>query len=213
MLRFVALFAFGLVGVPEILAESVFVTINGNFGPSDSNSTVFDNQDYSVRFTIANPASPDSFIVDTSVNFISVDYMVQAELAVPNLGLTIDRSVDVQYIEQAPGNWLNIFSFSGGLPAGDFFVLSPLQTLNGLPLWNGLAGNLGTPGISLLIAEPSFVIWHLEQIPPTGGPGLPLAVYAAGTATITSAPVPEAPTWMLVAFGGALLLPKSAASL
>src|SRR6478672_10709047 len=40
-------------------------------------------------------------------------------------------------------------------------------------LKNGkLAGNLGTPGISLLIAEPSFVIWHLEQIPPTGGPGL-----------------------------------------
>jgi hypothetical protein len=116
-------------------------------------------------------------------------------LAVPGIGLSLDDAVQAQYISQSPlGKWLNIFSFTG-LPVGDLMVLTPFQ-INSGDLWNGLAGALGTPGITLLNDTPGTARFFLEQS--TGMGLIPIAVYPNGVVTITAAEVPEpAPVWLL----------------
>ncbi|SRR6266849_4191183 len=118
-------------------------------------------------------------------------------LAVPGIGWSLDDAVQAQYISQLPlGKWLNISSFTG-LPVGDLMVLTRFQ-INSGDLWNGLAGVLGTPGITPLNDTPGTARFFLEQS--TGMGLIPIAVYPNGVVTITAAEVPEpAPVLLAVA--------------
>ncbi len=173
----------------QLVSAAIIVRIDGNFGPPLGTPTVFDNQDYSVQFTIADPASTWSSSVGPGS--ARVDYTTSAVMSVPGIGGSFFLGVPntVEYI-QSGGSWMNIFQFYG-LPAGDFMLVTPLQTLSGLPLWNGLAPPLGTPEINEFNHEPVFALWRLQQIPVPGLPSIPLASYDAGIATITVQNVPE----------------------
>jgi len=171
---------------PLAFADPIQVTLSGNFGAPSGTSTVFDNQNYSVTYTIADPHSPTSFFdAPGGVGQIEAIYDLQAVLSVPGIGFSVASPVEVEYFNQAPlGLWLNIGVFRP-LPVGDFLIMTPFQTLSGAPLWNGLAGARGTPEIYPLTGEAGSARWFLEQNT------LPLAVYASGTSAITAAPVPE----------------------
>lgn len=183
-----------VLAVAPAFAEPIAVTLVGNFGAPQSGSSLFDNQNYTVTFIIPDQSSPSA--TTCCAGQISATYDVNTQFAVPGIGLSLANAVQVQYNSQLPlGEWLNIFSFTG-LPAGDFMVLTPFQ-LNSSDLWNGLAGPLGTPMITLLNNAPGSGIWHLEQNT-SAGP-IPIAVYATGPMTITAATaVPEpASAWLL----------------
>ena len=186
-----------------LLADSIAVTLSGNFGAPQGGSSVFDNQDYVLSILIPDSASPSQ----TTCCFaqISATYDVIANLSVPGIGLSVDDPVQVQYNSQLPlGKWLNIFGFTG-LPVGDQLLLTPFQ-INSGDLWNGLAGAAGTPVITLLNNQPGTGTWHLEQNSPMGQ--LPIAFYSSGPISITATEVPEPATaWMLTALivGCALL--------
>ena len=189
----------------RVFAAPVSVTLNGNFGAPTGGSSILDNQNYSVTYTIPNPASPDA--VTCCLANISAEYDVIAHLAIPGLGVSIDNAVQVQYENQLPmGQWLNIFTFTG-LPVGDFMVLTPFQLTSG-ELWNGLAGSLGTPQINLLDHAAGTGVWHLEQNMADGGP-LPIAVYS-GDMNFNADPVPEPGSTWIVALAVGLVLTKSA---
>jgi hypothetical protein len=192
-----------LLAVAPAFAGPIAVTLSGNFGAPQGGSSVFDNQNYSVSFLIPDQSLPSA--TTCCVAQISATYDVNARLGVPGIGVALDAAVQVTYNSQLPlGKWLNIFTFTG-LPVGDFMVLTPFQVNSG-ELWNGLAGTLGTPEITLLNGAPGTGIWHLEQNTPNMGP-IPIAGYANGAMTITASEVPEpAPVWLLAAALPALVL-------
>jgi hypothetical protein len=185
MSRHFGLLLIALAAAPA-LADSVALTITGNFGAPTSGSSVFDNQNYSVSFLIPDTASPAS---TTCCMFnISATYNVNATLVVPGLDLSINDPIQAQYEDEAPiGQWLNIGNF-GGLPVGSFMILTPFQIDSG-ELWNGLAGALGTPVINPLDDTPGSGFWRLEQDTSMGP--IPLANYENSVATISVAEVPE----------------------
>jgi hypothetical protein len=201
MLRRLAVSIALLAGLSVMSASSIGVTISGNFGPSSAGSSVLDNRSYFINFTIPDPHSP-TMIVDAPGAQVSATYHVSASLDIPGLGVAVTKALDVSYVKQAPlGIWMNIFTFTG-LPVGDFMVLTPLQTISGIPLWNGLAGSLGQPEISLLNGEPASARFFVEQNTPNMGP-IPIAIYDHGTATITSlsaGSVPESSTLTIMPF-------------
>jgi hypothetical protein len=185
MCRHFSLLLMCLAAVP-VFADSIAVTLSGNFGAPQGGSSVFDNQNYIVSFLISDSASPSE--TTCCLSQISATYDVTANLSVPGIGLSLDDAVQVQYNSQLPlGKWLNIFGFTG-LPVGDQLLLTPFQVNSG-ELWNGLAGAFGTPVITLLNDEPGMGTWHLEQNSPMGQ--LPIAFYPNGAVTITATEVPE----------------------
>jgi hypothetical protein len=192
MSRHFGLLLIALAAAPA-LADSVAVTITGNFGAPTDGSSVFDNQNYSVSFLIPDTASPTSTFC--CMFEIAATYNVNATLAVPGLGLSIDDIVQAQYVDEAPiGQWLNIGNF-GDLPVGSFFILTPFQIDSG-ELWNGLDGALGTPVIDPLDDTPGSGFWRLEQNTSMGP--IPIAEYENSVATISVAEVPEpAQVWQL----------------
>ena len=182
--------AFCGLAVAPALADPVTVTISGNFGPGGS--SVFDNQDYTLNYLIPDSAMPS---VTTCCDFqISATYDVNAQLAVPGIGLTLDNAVQVVYNNRLPlGQWMFIIGFEG-LPQGDL-MLWPIVQINSGDLWNGLAGPLGTPVINPLNNAPGTALWALEQFSPMGD--LPIAGYD-GAVNITATSVPEpAGGWLL----------------
>src|SRR5438045_6532479 len=117
-----------------VFSTPISVTLSGNFGVPQSGSSLFDNQNYSLNFLIPDPSSPSA--TTCCLAQISATYNVNAQFAVPGLGLSVANAVQVQYNNQLPlGKWLNTFSFTG-LPVGDFLVLTPFQ-INSGELWNG----------------------------------------------------------------------------
>ena len=179
-------FLLALAAAPAF-AGPIAVTLSGNFGAPQGGSSVFDNQDFSISFLIADDSSPSA--TTCCVAQISATYDVIAHLLVPGIGLSLDNPIQAQYNSQLPlGKWLNLFSFTG-LPVGDFMVLTPFQ-INSGELWNGLAGPLGTPAITPLSRAPGTGVWHLEQNTPNMGP-IPIAVYANGPMSISAAEIPE----------------------
>jgi hypothetical protein len=169
-------------------AGPVAVTINGNFGAPQSGSSIFDNQNYVIQFLIPEDASPAA--TTCCLAQTSATYDVNAHMAIPGAGVSLDNAVQVQYNSQLPlGQWMNIFSFTG-LPVGDFMILTPFQIATG-DLWNGLAGALGTPEITPHNAAPGTGTWHVELNTPNQGP-MPIAVYANGPVTLSAAQVPGA---------------------
>lgn len=182
-----------LLATTVLCAGPINVSIAGNFGPPSTGSSVFDNQNYFITFMIADPHSPDmAFDAPGGIGQVSATYHVPVLLAVPGLGFSVMNPMDVSYIKQAPlGIWMNIFTFTG-LPVGDFMVVTPLQTISGVPLWNGLAGSLGQPEINFLNAEPSSTRFFLEQNVPNMG-ALPIAVYDNGRSSITVIAVDSVP--------------------
>lgn len=191
-----------VVLAPLMLADSITVTLSGNFGASSGTLTVFDQQNYSVTYTIPDPHSPTRFFdAPGGIGQISAIYDVLGRLSVPGIGFSIVSPVEAVYNNQAPlGLWLNLGVFRP-LPMGDFLVMTPFQTLGAAPLWNGLAGARGTPDITLLNGEPGSARWFLEQNSALGP--IPIAVYesrAAITAASTTA-VPEPRSIALAAVG------------
>jgi hypothetical protein len=188
----------------QLLPGAVVVRIEGNFGPASGASTVFDNQDYLVQFTIDDPTSPASSSDNPGTGFSRVDYTTSAVLSVPGIGLSVPLGMPntIEYTQSLGNlpfdNWMNIFQFYG-LPVGDFMLVTPLYTLSGAPLWNGLA-QPGTPAINQFNHEPISALWRLQQIPGPGLPSLPIASYGSGVVTITvqDATVPEASSRVLV---------------
>jgi hypothetical protein len=188
----------------QLLTGGVVVRIEGNFGPASGTSTVFDNQDYLVRFTIDDVTSPASSSDDPGTGFSRVDYTTSAVLTVPGIGLSVPLGVPntIEYTQSLGNvtfdNWMNIFQFYG-LPVGDFMLVTPVYTLSGVPLWNGLA-QPGTPTINQFDHEPVSALWRLQQIPGPGLPSLPIASYGSGVATITvqDATAPEPSSMVLV---------------
>jgi hypothetical protein len=186
----------------QLLPGAVVVRIEGNFGPASGTSTVFDNQNYLVQFTIPDPASPASSAADPGTGFSRVDYTTSAALSVPGIGLSVPLGAPntIEYIQSlgtSPfDNWMNIFQFYG-LPVGGFMLATPVYSLSGAPLWNGLAPPL-TPAINQLNHEPVSALWRLQQIPNPGLPSIPLASYGAGVATITVQDAPEPSSMVLV---------------
>jgi hypothetical protein len=175
-------------------AEPISVTLSGNFGAPSGGSSIFDNQSYQVTFIIPDQSSPSGTTCCAAQ--IAATYDVNANLAVPGIGLSVNNVVQVTYVSQSPlGTWLNIFSFTG-LPVGDSMVLTPLGVNSG-DLWNGLVEPLGTPMITLLDNAFGSGIWHLEENSSVGP--IPIAVYATGPVAVTAAAaVPEpASVWLL----------------
>jgi hypothetical protein len=200
MLRSLWLFAF-LALSSRAVASPVAVTLFGNLGAPAGSSTLFDNQNYQISFTIPDPHAPTTvFEPIGGVGQTSAAYRVPARLSVPGIGLELMNPVDVIYNSQEPvGNWMNIMTFTG-LPVGDFMVVTPVRTLSGVLLWNALAGSLGTPEITLLNAEPAYARFFLEQNTPNIGP-VPIAVYENGASAITAMEIPEPATVLLVGAG------------
>jgi hypothetical protein len=182
--------SFVLAAVCTLAAAPIDVTISGNFGRPSSGSSLFDQQNYFITYTIPDPHSPTRFFdAPGGTGQIEAIYDVLGTLAVPDLALTVISPVEVGYENQAPlGLWLNIGVFSP-LPVGDFLLLTPFQTVVGAPLWNGLTGARGVPEINVLNAQPGTARFFLEQNTPNQGP-IPLAVYE-GPATISAVSIPE----------------------
>lgn len=185
-----------------VSAAPVTVLITGNFGPGSGGSTVLDNQNYSILFPIPDPHSPSaSFSMGAAAN---ATYQVPVMLNIPGLGISISNFISADYRNDPStlptlGMWLNLTTFTG-LPVGDFMVMTPLTTAAG-PLWNGLAGTLGTPEILPLNQAPAHARFFVEKNTPGQGP-IPLAVYDAGTAFITqTSPAPEPGTIGLIVTG------------
>jgi len=176
-----------------LAAAPVTVVINGNFGPGSGGTTVLDNLDYSITYTVPDPHTPDSSFGNPDPTFgANALYNVLTVLSIPTLKFSVVNAIQADYRSQQPiGLWLNLTSFTG-LPVGTFMVLSPLQMLNGQPLWNGLAGPLGNPELGQLTAAPASARFFVEQNIPGDG-AIPLAVYDNGSAVIsqtTSIPEP-----------------------
>jgi hypothetical protein len=128
-------------------ADTVAVTISGNFGTPQGGSSLFDDQNYTVDFVIPDSANPS--VTTCCLANVEADYDVTAQFKVPGLGLSLDEPVEVEYNSEPPlATWLNIFSFTG-LPVGNYMLLTGFQLDSGA-LWNGLAGPLGTPVINQL---------------------------------------------------------------
>ena len=49
----------GLASLPAV-ADTVAITLSGNFGPAQSGSSMLDNQNYTINFVVADSALPDS---------------------------------------------------------------------------------------------------------------------------------------------------------
>jgi hypothetical protein len=197
ILRFMAA---ALAAIGGLAAAPVLVSVEGNFGPSDDVATVFDNQAYVASFPIPDPAHPQQQIAAPDIDFFSATYATIGSLSVPGIGLVTQEPVEVQFIEQGGATWMNIFAFRN-VPVGDFILATPVETLSGAPLWNGLAGAFGTPALFVLDHEPAFAFWRLQQIPPGQPASIPLASYQIGTASITIAVVPEPSTAGLLPIG------------
>ncbi len=164
----------------------IAVTIAGNFGSPIQGTSAFDNQAYSINFTIPDPSAPDATVC-CAPGQVEADYNVFATWSVPGLGFSHSDPIIAGYLNQQPlGLWMNL-SFFTGLANGDFMLVTPLQVND--PLWNGLAGPVGTPVINLLDHSPGTAIFHFEQ-PDPGGASVPFAVYQSSL-TLTAAAVPE----------------------
>ena len=184
-----------------VAAAPVTVVINGNFGPPTGGTTLLDNLDYTITYTVPDPHTPDSSFGNPDPAFgANALYNVSAILSIPALKFSIVNAIQADYRSQQPlGLWLNLTTFTG-LPVGDFMVMTPLQTRNGQPLWNGLAGPLGNPELGVLTAAPASARFFVEQNIPGDG-ALPLAVYDNGSASIsqtTSIPEPATSIPLLV---------------
>ena len=179
-------------------AAPITVVITGNFGAPTGGTTILDNQDYSIVYTIPDPHSPTNSmgIPNTWAN---ADYQVPTLLSIPGLNFSVVNMVGAGYYNQQPlGLWLNLMTFTG-LPVGDFMVMTPLQTFDGSTLWNGLAGVLGDPELTTLNHVPVSARFFVEQNTTNQGP-IPLAFYENGTAFISQTPaVPEPVTSGLIA--------------
>ena len=183
-----------------VFSAPITVVINGNFGPPTGGTTVLDNQDYVITYTVPDPHTPTTAFGIPNT-FVSAVYDVQAQLSIPGLNFSIINNLSAGYYNQLPlGLWLNLMTFTG-LPVGDFMVLTPFQSLGGSPLWNGLADTLGDPELLPLVNAPSYARFFVEHNTLNQGP-IPLAVYESGAAFISqTAPVPEPATLCLVAAG------------
>jgi hypothetical protein len=118
-------------------AAPITVLISGNFGPGLGGSTVLDNQDYSIAYTIPDPHAPDSSFA--TGNVANATYQIPVQLSIPGLGVSIVNNLSADYRSDPStfptlGMWLNLMSFTG-LPVGDFMVMTPLTTATE-PLWN-----------------------------------------------------------------------------
>ena len=180
-----------LLLVPTLAAAGpITVVISGNFGAPTGGSTILDNQNYSIFYTVPDPHSPTSTVAIPNTE-VRVQYDVPTTLSIPGLNFSVTETVGAWYESQQPmGLWLNLMTFTG-LPVGDFMVMTPLQTLDGTPLWNGLAGSLGDPELTEFSNVPVSARFFVEQNTTTDGP-LPLAFYESGPATMAQIPaVPE----------------------
>jgi hypothetical protein len=187
------LFSSMVVAAAPVTAP-VTVAINGNFGPP-SGTTLLDNLNYSMTYTVPDPHTPDNSFGNLDPAFASAAiYDVSAALSIPTLNFSVVKPIRVEYFSQQPfGQWLSVTMTGLGFPVGDFFIwLFPVRTLNGQPLWNGLAGPLGNPELELLTAAPARApFWALQSIPGDGSG--PIAFYENGSASIsqtTSTPEP-----------------------
>jgi hypothetical protein len=187
-----ALAVCGLITAPAF-ADSVNVTLSGNFG--SGGLSVLDNQNYTITFSIADPASPSRTYCCAGTIIIVYDD-TNAQLSVPGIGLSLNEAVGIVYNTSPgnPGNWMNVIGFTG-LPQGDLLLWSGVQLDNG-NLWNGLADPLGTPVINLFNDAPGTGLWALEQYNPTTG-DIPIdSGLGAIDITVTSVPEP-AGGWLL----------------
>jgi hypothetical protein len=137
-------------------------------------------------------------------DFSSVRYTGTGSLSAPGMGLFTQEPIDLQFVNQLDSMWLNISSFRD-IPAGDFILAAPVRTLSGASLWNGQAGDAGTPLLSSLHNEPAFALWRLQQIPPGAPASIPLAGYEQGTASVTIESIPEPSAASLFGIGLTLL--------
>jgi hypothetical protein len=156
-----------------------------------------------VQFTIPDVSAPDTSIVSPDLSFRSITYLTPGTLSVPGLALSVVSPLQVQYVQSAGDQWLNLFQFSP-LPVGDFMLLTPFYSVNKAPLWNGLADGLGTPALNALPGQPFYSLWRLQQIPTPGLPSIPLAGFESRTDmyTITeSAAIPEPSSFLSVLAG------------
>jgi hypothetical protein len=179
-----------------VSAAPITVLIGGNFGSPTSGSTVLDNQNYSISFTVPDPLSPD--MSGSFGNAANATYHVPAQLSISGLGFSVTTTVDADYRSDPSttmGMWLNLFTFSAIPVAGEFMVMTPLTTI-GAPLWNGLAGALGTPEVFSLSSAPSYARFFVEQPGPMGP--IPVAVYEDQTSSITQTIVPEPSSMALI---------------
>ena len=203
-----SLFLFLLLN-PLVLATPITIVIAGNFGSSSNGSTVLDGQNYSISYTVPDPQSPTN-----SASFGSAanaTYQIPVQLSIPGLNFSVINSVGAEYHNDPStlpslGMWLNLFTFTG-LPVGDFMVMTPLTTTSVAPLWNGLAGALGTPDLLPLSNAPAHARFFIEQNTSNQGP-IPIAVYENGTAFISQTQaVPEPTSLRLMCAGLLLVLP------
>ena len=79
-----------------VSAALVTVLITGNFGPGQGGSTVLDNQDYSISYTILDPHTPASAFADPG-NVANATYQIPVRLSIPSLGLSIVNRVAADY--------------------------------------------------------------------------------------------------------------------
>jgi hypothetical protein len=176
-----------------VAATPITVVITGNFGAPTGGTTILDDQNYSIVYTIPDPHTPTNSmgIPNTWAN---AEYQVPTLLSIPGINFSALETVGAGYYDQQPlGLWLNLMTFTG-LPVGDFMVMTPLQTLDGSTLWNGLAGALGDPDLTILGHVPASARFFVEQNTTNQGP-TPLAVYERGTAFISqTSVVPEPAT-------------------
>ncbi|MFN7922290.1 MAG: PEP-CTERM sorting domain-containing protein [Bryobacteraceae bacterium] len=187
------------------LASPLAITLQGTLQRSGGPATVFDNQPYSVTFTIPDPALPVSGSVSPDLASRSVLYLTLGTLNVPGIGLSVTSPLQVQFIQDSSPaltfhQWMNIFQFQP-LPVGDFMLLTPMYTIDGSPIWNGLADGLGTPSLSLLSAKQVYTLWRLQQIPGPGLPSLPLAGFESRADSLTISAIPEPSTLALTFLG------------
>lgn len=186
-----------------VMATPTTVVLQGIFVPSYGPPTVFDHQSYSVQFTIPDVSLPDSSIVSPDLSFRSITYLTPGTLSVPGLGLSVVSPLQVQYVQSAGDQWLNLFQFSP-LPVGDFMLLTPFYPVSKAPLWNGLADGIGTPALNSFSGEPFYSLWRLQQVPTPGLPSIPLAGFESRTDTYTiseSTAIPEPGTFVIVLAG------------
>lgn len=187
-----------------VCAGPIVFSMSGTFGQANGTPTVLDNQDYFINFVIPDPHSP-ARVFDNPIAQIGATYPVIAQLAIPGLNFVTQNLIEAGYNSQQPlGLWLNLSTFTG-LPVGDFMVATPVQVF-GTPLWNGVAGALGTPELNVFTNAPAHARFFIEQNTPNQG-AIPIAVYESAAVISQLAPgggqVPEPGSMATV--GAALL--------
>lgn len=182
-----------MLAVPAVAAP-VSVQLAGNFGAPISGTSLLDNQNYFLSYSIPDPASPD-FVFP----MIQISYRVPVYFSVPGLGVSGTHDGGVIFSTTRPGE-IDIGGIDGVPTPEAIFLLFSLNS-GAVPLWNG---DTAAPDILSLNTQVR-TDFRLGCFP-WDSPGCSQAnqferIPYFGTATLSTEVVPDGSTLHMVLLG------------